>query len=278
MDTLSRDFLDVNGARLWVESRGDGPTIVFVHSGITDSRMWNPQWDAFPDFRLVRYDLRGYGQSPLPPGDYAHHDDLRAVLDALAIPRAVLIAASMGGEVALAFTLDHPDRVTGLVLVDTLAGIQAPSDHLRAGWRAMEEALDAGDLDRAVEIELGMWVDGPHRAPDEVDPSVRELVREMDLALLRRAAEHEHATGQDPNPPVRERLGDIRCPVLVVTGVLDVDDARLSAEALVTGIPDVRQAVIPDVAHLPSLEDPGRFNALVGEFLATLPRPTDAVG
>jgi pimeloyl-ACP methyl ester carboxylesterase len=190
----------------------------------------------------------------------------------------VLVAASMGGEVALAFTLEHPDRVAGLVLVNTLAGIEAPSDHLRAGWRAMEEALDRGDLDRAVEIELGMWLVGPHRSPDDVAPDIRNVVREMDLALLRRAGEHEGATERDPEPPVRERLGDFRCPVLVVQGALDVDDARVSAEVLVTGIPEVRQAVIPDAAHLPSLEDPERFNALVGEFLDTLPRPTDTVG
>jgi pimeloyl-ACP methyl ester carboxylesterase len=199
-------------------------------------------------------------------------------MDAIDIPRAVLVAASMGGEVALAFALDHPDRVAGLVLVDTLAGIDAPSDHLRAGWRAMEEALDADDLDRAVEIELGMWVDGPHRSPADVDPAVRDFVREMDLALLQRAGEHEHAAEQDPVPPVRERLGDIRCPVLVVHGALDVDDARISAEVLVTRIPDVRQAIIPDAAHLPSLEDPARFNALAGEFLASLAVAEDSVG
>lgn len=278
MDATSEHLIHVNGADLQVETHGDGPAIVFLHSGITDSRMWDPQWNVFPGYRLVRYDLRGFGRSTLPPGDYAHHDDLRALLDALAIPRAVLVAASMGGEVALALAVDHPDRVEALVLVDTLAGLDAPTDALRAGWKAMEEALDAGDLDRAVEIELNMWFDGPRRSPEDVDPAVRAFVREMDLPLLRRAADHEHAREREPDPPVRERLGDVRCPTLVVTGALDVDEARLSAQALVHGIPDVRQAVIPDAAHHPSLESPARFNGLASEFLAPVRLARDGVG
>ncbi|HYI24821.1 MAG TPA: alpha/beta fold hydrolase, partial [Thermomicrobiales bacterium] len=179
---------EINGANLWVEEAGSGRAVVLVHSGITDCRMWDDQWIPLTrDCRVIRYDLRGHGRSSIPPAPFAHAEDLHALLNTLRIESAVLIAASMGGEVALGFALDYPDRVDGLVLVNTLAGMDTPSETLRTGWRAMEAAFDAGKLDEAVEIELRMWVDGPRRSPDQVDSGVRERVREMDFALLQRA-------------------------------------------------------------------------------------------
>ena len=70
-------FVEVNGARLFYQVAGTGRPIVLVHAGIADSRMWDDQMvDFAPEFRVVRYDLRGFGQSSIPPADYAHHDDL----------------------------------------------------------------------------------------------------------------------------------------------------------------------------------------------------------
>ncbi len=99
----SPESMTINGAELWVEAAGDGPAVVLLHAGIADSRMWDAQWPIARDaFRSVRYDLRGYGRTGLPAGPYAHHDDLRTVLDTLGIPSAVLVAASMAGDIALA--------------------------------------------------------------------------------------------------------------------------------------------------------------------------------
>jgi 3-oxoadipate enol-lactonase len=87
---------------LYAEVAGEGSTVVLVHAGICDSRMWGPQWDAFPAaHRTVRYDLRGFGRSPLPPQPYSHGRDLIALLEQLRIERATLVGASLGGRVAL---------------------------------------------------------------------------------------------------------------------------------------------------------------------------------
>jgi pimeloyl-ACP methyl ester carboxylesterase len=232
--------------------------------------MWDPQWAMLAaGHRVVRYDLRGYGQSTIPPEPFAHHDDLLALMDALALESATIVGASMGGEVALALALDHPQRVDALVLINTLAGMGTPSDGLRAGWREMGEAFDRGDLDAAVEIELRMWVDGPHRQPAEVDPALRDVVRAMDLALLQRAAEQDAAAEREPDPPLIDRLEAVSCPVLVITGLLDQPDALTSAGTLVARIPQATRVDVPGAAHLPSLEQPVAVNRALAAFLAS---------
>jgi len=267
MESQTRQIA-VDGASLFCEVAGAGRAVVLIHSGITDSRMWDAQWVAFTsEMRVVRYDLRGFGRSTLPPAPYAHLDDLRALLEVLDIPRATVVGASFGGEVATAFALDEPERVDALVLVNTLAGMSTPSAVLRAGWDAIETLLESGDVDAAVERELQMWVDGPARSPDQVDPSFRERVREMDSALFARAAEQEEASERAIDPPLLERLHELRAPTLIVTGALDMPDALTSAAVLGERIPGATQVTIPGAAHLPSMERPNEFNRIVLDFI-----------
>ncbi len=200
-------FVEVNGARLFYEVAGTGRPIVLVHAGIADSRMWDDQMAAFaPEFKVVRYDLRGFGQSSIPPAEYAHHDDLLGLLRALDIPSAILVGASMGGDVVTALALEHPEAVDALILVNSLVGTAERSDNLRAGWQAVDAAFAAGDIEGAIEQELRMWVDGPARSPEAVDPGVRERVRVMDTDLFARIAEQEEASEGDLDPPASTRL------------------------------------------------------------------------
>lgn len=260
-----------NGADLYAEAIGSGPPILLIHSGVTDSRMWDDLWAPLAtNHTVIRYDLRGHGRSTIPPTPYAHHSDARAILDAWEIDRAMVIGASMGGGVALDLALTCPDRVAGLVLINTLAGMDTPSPELRAGWDAVNAAWEAGDLDGATELELRMWVDGPFRQPHDVDLTVRERVRAMDRALLARAAEQEAAEELDLDPPTRDRLGDIRCPVLLLVGLLDLPDALVSATTLEAALPTVRRVDIPGAAHLPSMERPAAVESAMATFLANL--------
>ncbi len=266
--------IDINGARLHVTLTGEGSPVVLVHSGITDSRMWGDQLVALAaHHRVVSYDLRGFGRSTIPAEAYAHHEDLRALLDACEVESAILVGASFGGEVVLAFAVAYPERIEALVLVNTLAGMTEPSPELQSGWRAVDAAFRSGSVDDAVERELRMWVDGLHRSPGDVDPDVRERVREMDAALLIRAAEQDAATETEPASPVREGLGTIAVPVLVVVGLLDLPDALASAETLVAGIPGARRLNIPDAAHLPSMERPDVVNSAIEAFIESVAAP-----
>lgn len=260
-------FAEVNGASLYYQVAGAGRPIVLVHAGIADSRMWDAQMAAFaPELKVVRYDLRGFGQSSMPPAPYAHHDDLLGLLRVLDIPSAILVGASMGGDVVTALALEHPEVVDALIIVNSLVGTAERSAGLRAGWQAVDAAFEEGDVEGAIELELRMWVDGPARSPEAVDPNVRERVRVMDTDLFARVAEQEQASERDLEPPASTRLAEIRIPTLVIAGEEDQPDALASADALASGIAGAQHVRMPGAAHLPSMERPAEFNRFVLDF------------
>lgn len=262
------DHADVRGARLAFQASGAGHPVVLIHAGIADARMWDDQIAAFgARLRVVRYDARGFGRSDAPAGAFAHHEDLIGLMDALGIDRAHLVGVSMGSSTALDAAIAYPDRVSALVLVSARAGGE-PSAALREGWAKVDELLEAGDTAAANELELRMWVDGPRRTPDQVDPTVRERVREMNGALL--TMDGEGMDEQKLDPPAAGRLGEIRVPTLVVVGDEDVPDVVQSAGPLVQEIPGAKRATIAGAAHLPNMEKPQEFNRLVLGFLAAI--------
>ncbi|HEX5163933.1 MAG TPA: alpha/beta fold hydrolase, partial [Thermomicrobiales bacterium] len=124
--------VELNGTRLYYEVSGppDAPAVVLVHGFSLDTRMWAGQVGPLSErYRVVRYDLRGFGRSAIPEAGvhYQHHDDLRALLDQLGIERATVVGLSLGGAVTLDFALHHPQRLTGLVLADAVVpGFDAP--------------------------------------------------------------------------------------------------------------------------------------------------------
>jgi 3-oxoadipate enol-lactonase len=254
---------------LYAEVAGEGSNVVLVHAGICDSRMWDPQWYAFPaTHRTVRYDLRGFGRSPLPPQPYSHGRDLIALLEQLGIQQAILVGASLGGRVALEVAVAHPEVADALILADAALPGFAWSDELRASWAEEDAAVERGDLDAAVEVNLRTWVDGPRRPPTTVDSAVREHVRQMQ----RRAFELQLPVWEDAEEllvsDLERRLAEVRAPTLVVVGEEDVADFQQIAAQLAREIPSAQLAVIPNAAHLPSLERPAAFNELVLRFLA----------
>lgn len=252
---------------------GTGPPTVLLHAGICDSRMWDPQWQLLAArHRTVRLDLRGFGQTPPRPGRLCHADDVIALLDALEIERAALVGASFGGQVALEIAIARPDRVSALVLACPAMPGHEWSEVVQAYGAEEDAALERGDIDAAVEANLRMWVDGPHRQPGAVDPAVREAVGQMQ----RRAFEHWLALPEDARaagdeealvPDLPQRLGEIAAPTLILLGELDVADMHAIADRLSRAIPGARFASIPDTAHLPSLERPAEFNELALAFL-----------
>ena len=109
--------ISVPGGSLYYEDCGRGPVVVLIHGGNTDRRMWDAEFDGFSQrFRVVRYDVRGFGRSRGRAVPYASHEDLKALLDSLGVARADLVGLSLGGRIAIDFALQHPDRVRRLVL------------------------------------------------------------------------------------------------------------------------------------------------------------------
>jgi pimeloyl-ACP methyl ester carboxylesterase len=254
---------------LYSEVAGAGPEIVLLHEGICDSRMWDPQWDAFTrSHRTLRFDFRGYGRTPLYRGKYSAAKDVIELMVEHGFERAALVGVSLGGRVALEIALAQPERVSALVLVGSGLSGHDWSDEMKASWEEEEAAFNAGDMDAAVEVTLRTWVDGPNRKPEDIDPDVRAKVAEMQ----RRALELYAEVGDDAEEEllvadVAERLGEIRVPALVAVGDEDVPDIHAIADRLASEIPGARRATIENTAHVPSLERPAEFQELVLGFI-----------
>lgn len=267
---VTSGFAEVDGGRVWYEDAGTGPALLMLHGHFLDSGQWDDQLPVFAGagFRAVRYDARGFGRSDTPPADtpFSFSDDLRALLDVLGIDRAVLMGCSGGGMTAIDLALEHPSRVSTLVLVGSgLPGHPFPAE-MPPKVRAMREARTRGDLAASVELVLQVWTDGERRRPDQVDASARERMREMTTRLWSR----ESVTAPDvrwADPPAATRLGEIRAPTLVVVGSEDIFWVREIADRLAAEVPGARRLDIPDAGHHSNMEHPALFNEAVLAFL-----------
>lgn len=272
--SVQSGFAQVNGARIYYEVAGAGKAVVLSHAGIADNRMWDDQFAVFAQrYRVIRFDHRGMGQSSMPPGPFALREDIYELMRNLGADRAALIGCSIGGAAILDCALAHPDAVAALVLVDSgVSGQQfTPEEEQQAAaiFGPIEEATKRGDVDTANELELRLWVDGLNRTPDQVNPAVREKVRKMNLNDLRRTHEMDPSQSKRLQPPAIGRLGEVRCPTLVVVGAEDVPPVLSTAKLLASGISGAREVIIPDAAHLPNMEQPAEFNRIVLDFLAS---------
>jgi 3-oxoadipate enol-lactonase len=253
--------------------QGSGETVVLVHAGIADRRMWEPQWEAFSErHRVVRLDLAGFGETPIDHLPLTYALDVADLLDELGIGSAAFVGASLGGRVVLELALARPALVRALaVAAPGLPGLDW-SQEVRDYGAAEDEAVSRGDLDRATELNLRMWVDRPGRAAGAVAPALRSSVAEMQRHALEQQAPHwTRLHEQMLAPDLGERLAEIAAPALVLCGDEDVEDMRALARRLAGEIPGAGHATISGAAHLPSLERPAAFNALVLAFLASAP-------
>ncbi len=159
----------INGATLYYELVGEGEPLVLVHAGIADSRMWDAQIEVFAQrYRVIRYDMRGFGRTSMVEGPYSHHEDLRGLLDFLDVRWAHLLGCSMGGATVLDFALRYPEKVGALVLVGSaVSGFEGDFEP-PGQWNELVAADEAGDLGRGSELEVQIWVDGPGRRPEDV--------------------------------------------------------------------------------------------------------------
>jgi pimeloyl-ACP methyl ester carboxylesterase len=258
--------LQVNGARIHYERSGSGFPVIFLHAGIADSRMWEPQVAAFAEhFDVVRPEERGFGESELPAMRWSAVADLLQIMDALGLKPAHLVGCSMGASLAIDFALDHPERVSKLVLVGPgISGANFGKKYPDL-WADVKAADDAGDLVALNEAEMKLFLAGPRRSVEAIEKRLRDLFLDMNATSMK--SDFDAAPHDEIDPPAVERLGEISAPALVVVGDEDVPPVLDATEMLIEKVRGARKAVIRDAAHLPNLEHPEEFNRVVLDFL-----------
>jgi len=265
---IKTGYANVDGAKFYYEELGTGPVLVMVHGGYIDRRMWDDQFEVFAEhFRVIRYDARRHGLTKARPGPYTDHDDLHALLKHLGVEKACVMGLSLGGRIVIDFAVTYPDMVAALIPVSAgISGWRFDSPEMATYSREIRAAFLSGDADSIVEVFQRAWTDGPKRTPEQVDPNVRERVREM--AHRNISIGRGDSQSGLPDPPATERLGKIRAPTLVVVGDLDVPVIDEIADLLVSEIPGAQRAVISGAAHMVNMEKPAEFNKVVLEFLS----------
>ena len=264
-------FVETNGGRLYFETGGVGPGLVLVHAGVANLRMWDrhvPTWST--RFTVLRYDTRGFGRTESEHVAFSNRADLVAVMDEVGLERACLVGVSRGGQIVLDTALEHPDRVSGLVVAAGGVSGFTPSSDLGTPemWDEAEKHWVAHDFEWLADFETRYWVDGPNQPTDRVDRALRALVRGWILENYR--AEKEAGMPQPLDPPAAGRFGEVTWPTLVVIGSLDDPGTNDACRFLADGLAGSRLEVFDGAAHMLSLEQSERFTELVGEFAAVL--------
>jgi len=255
---------DVNGQRIWFEdSGGAGPAVILAHGFLMDTDMFAHQVSALaPNYRVITWDERGFGQTEFDGEPFTYWDsadDCLGLLDHLGIERAVVGGMSQGGFISLRVALRAPERVRGLILLDTQAGVEDPA--VVAGYDQMRDMwLEVGPVDELADNVANLIIGDPAVNPLWV---AKWQARPKELF----ARPYETLVTRDD---VTDRLGEITCPAVVIHGTEDTSITMDRAEVLADGLPGAGPVVKVGGAHAANLTNPGPVNAAIVEFLESI--------
>jgi pimeloyl-ACP methyl ester carboxylesterase len=257
--------VSTNGISLAAERwPGGRQTVLLLHEGVSDRRGWAGVAGLLsPELTVVAYDRRGHGETPVSPEPFSHLDDLFAVLDHVGAGPVWLVGASAGGGLAIDAALAAPNRVAGLVVMGTAVSGESEPEYDADTKRLdalLEQAYAAGDADEINRLETWIWLDGPAQPEGRVGGAARALALAMNAVII--ANNVPEATGES-GVDAWQRLAEIKVPVTVACGDLDlpylVDLCRLLAERVPAG----RHHVLAGMAHQPYLESPSTVADLI---------------
>lgn len=268
--TTETGFLDVHGGKLYYEVAGSGDALVFIHAGVANCTMWDNQMAYFaPQYRVVRYDTRGFGRTTSQAVECSNRQDLLDLLNHVGIDKAILIGNSRGGMIALDTALEFPDRVAGIVMLGSGPGgfemEPTPDPDNEAMMAQWQQFMDAKDWEAIASMEADYWVNGPKQPHDRVPAHLYEYVRSMILESYTR--EQVEITAIELDPPAWQRRAAINVPLLIMIGTLDEAYCVVGSKALAEAVPHAQLSEYENVAHMVSLEQPDRFNREVEQFV-----------
>lgn len=269
---VEEGYLEIDNANLYYEIAGTGPPLVLIHAGVADRRQWENEFVHFAaKYRVLRYDMRGYGKSNPVEGEYSHMGDLIAMLAWHNFHESLtIIGSSMGGSLAMDFAIAHQSKMKALVMVGSgPSGLQLEVD-THPKDKDAEAAHKAGDLDLLAELEAQIWFDGMGRNAQEVNQQMRELALEMNRLALSHEAKKLGKREVNTETPAFELLDKVTLPLLVIVGEHDDPYSHAAADYMIEEIPSAKKVVIADAAHLANMDHPEEFQNIVHSFLSDI--------
>jgi 3-oxoadipate enol-lactonase len=253
-------YIKTGNDSIFYEISGSGPTIVLIHDGLIHREVWDAQFSYFSkDYRVVRYDRRGYGRSSPATGKYSNIEDLYTLFTHLKIDRACLIGASSGGRLAIDFVLSYPQKASSLILVGAVVGGFSYTKHFNTRGGHLPS-----DLKDDQEESLYYASDDPYEIYYEntaVRNKIIELVKNNPIRIYGSQINASQKT------PAYKRLNEINIPVLILCGEFDIPDVHAHAGAINAGISNSRRIIIPKSGHIIPMDQPDLFNEIVANFL-----------
>lgn len=257
----------VNGTHLYYEQTGSGHPLVLIHGFTLNTQMWEDQFAVFArHYRVIRYDMRGFGRSALPTEEpFTAVDDLRALLDALGVSCTFVLGLSRGGSVAIDFALAYPGRTSALVLVDPALRGRAWSEDLS---HSMDE-LEITARTQGVEAARQRWLAHPFFLPARERPELAARLAQIVAGYSGWSWLHA-SSERDADLPTPRPLEQISVPTLLVVGERDIEEFQAIAHHIASVIPHLMKRVLPGVGHMANMEAPEAFNEAVLGFLGSL--------
>ena len=257
-------YINVDGGKIYYEMAGEGEYYVMIHDGLLHSVTWNEQFPVFAkNYRVVRYDRRGYGKS-LPQSEipYSNVDDLNEVFKHLNIKNAHLMGMSAGGGLSIDFALDYPDKVKSLVLVGAVVSGFGYSEHLNTrGGRLSQSILTDPEALRKYII-----MEDPYTFYEKNNEAKEKAWKLLENSL-HNFDKSKNYLNQAPKRAALNNLNEIKVPTLIIVGEYDIPDCHALAGAIQAGIQNSSRVIINNAGHIVPMEQPEEVNNMVLDFL-----------
>jgi 3-oxoadipate enol-lactonase len=256
--------LEDYSGEIYFEVLGDGEPILLIHGIDSDRRVWDKQvLELAEEYKTIRFDLRGFGKSDMPKGNFSNNEDILNLLNELGIEKVNLVGYSFGGTIAPHFAIEHPERVKRISLISPGLISYKWSKEIMDYFQEFQTCLRDGKHSDALNLLYWKTVYGPNREQKGLE-EISEKLGEM----FSHALTIPRLGSLKPFPFEMKQLKQIEAPTLIMIGEKDFTDYHDIAQIYNQEIPNSTITIIKGSGHLLNLEAPDQVNRAIKEFIS----------